>query len=283
MNRVFVGACGMILAGLVARADTLTLTDGKTVRGLFAGYSNRKFEFKTEEGTLIKEYPLKIKTLTTDTPVTVSAKFSGKKYDSIDFVGFDNRQVQFSRDGQAVREPIIMLQSIEMTALAKEAEATLDDPLGARQPSAGGRSGGGRPPPSLRESQPRKWDQSGKWGEVQSSLTSVISHGEVVDIESKLKRGVVNVVHFHLPGVVSSVRQGTYVESLAAKRSNRMVVLKLDLPGFDAPVCDELRIKSLPQFWIYDGNGKLVKKLTDRFTEADIDAALKSARSGRSF
>lgn len=280
MNKSVVAVCCAVLTAMVARADTLTLTDGKTVKGLFAGFANRKFEFKTEEGTLIKEYPLKIKSLATDSPVTVSAKLSGKKYDSIDFVGFGDRQVEFSRNGQPVREPIIMLQSIEMTAVAKEAEATLDDPLGAR--SSGGGTVATRTPPPAREAAPRKWEQSGKWRVIESPQTGVISHGESVDIDSKLKKGVINVVHFHLPSVVSSVRQGSYVESLAAKYSNRMVVLKLDLPGFEAPICRELKIKSLPQFWIYDGSGKLVKKLTDRFTESDIDAALKAARSGRS-
>jgi len=279
MNKTWVGVYGMMLVATVATADTLTMTDGKTVKGLFAGFENRKFEFKTEEGTLLKEYPLKIRSLTTDSPVTVSAKLSGKSYDTIDFVGFEERQIQFSRNGQSIREPIIMLLSIQMLAvLSKDPEATLSDPLGARTTTVAAVT-----PTPVRADPPRKWDQTGKWREVESPQTDVISRGESVDIDSKLKKGMVNVVHFHLPSVVSSVRQGTYVESLAAKRYNRMVVLKLELPGFNAPVCKDLKINSLPQFWIYDGNGKLVKKLTDRFTESDIDAALKTARSGRAF
>jgi hypothetical protein len=40
----------------------------------------------------------------------------------------------------------------------------------------------------------------------------------------------------------------------------------------------ERGIKSLPQFWFYSRSGRLLKKLTDRFTEADIDEAFKEAQ-----
>lgn len=114
---------------------------------------------------------------------------------------------------------------------------------------------------------------------IEAPGVCVISQGEDVDIEKSLKRGCVNVVFFHYPEAVSSMRQGNYVEVLARESKGRVVVLKLIISAFDAPVCVEREIKSLPQFWFYSPSGRLVKKLTDRFTEADIDAAFKAARS----
>ena len=125
---------------------------------------------------------------------------------------------------------------------------------------------------------PREWQRSGKWREMESKNASVISQGEDVDVEAYLKKGFINIVHFHYPKALASVREGNYIEALAAKPSNRIVILKVMAPDFKAPICEALGIKSLPQFWFYDTQGRLVKKLTDRFTEGDIDGALKQAR-----
>ena len=106
----------------------------------------------------------------------------------------------------------------------------------------------------------------------------VISRGEDVEIEKALQPGKVNVVFFHSAVVHSSVRQGNYVELLAQQSRGRAVVMKLVLPGWNAPVVKAKELKSLPQFWFYSPSGRLVKKLVDRFTEADIDDAFKEAR-----
>lgn len=106
----------------------------------------------------------------------------------------------------------------------------------------------------------------------------VISHGEDVEIESALMSGRINVVFFHFPEAHSSVRQGNYVELLARQSRGRVVVLKLVIPGWTAPVCKARQLTSLPQFWFYSPSGRLVKKLTDRFTESDIDDAFKETR-----
>jgi hypothetical protein len=113
---------------------------------------------------------------------------------------------------------------------------------------------------------------------VEDISVVVISRGEAVDIEQSLKPGRVNVVFFHFPQAHSSVRQGNYVELMARESRGRTVILKLLIPGWEAPVCMERGIKSLPQFWFYSRSGRLLKKLTDRFTEADIDEAFKEAQ-----
>lgn len=124
----------------------------------------------------------------------------------------------------------------------------------------------------------REWKQTGKWRELQVSGAHVISEsGEDVDIESQLKKDVVNVVHFHYAAAHSSVRQGNYLEVLARKSNGRVVIHRIVVPGWNAPVCVAKGVKSLPQFWFYNREGELSSKLTDRFTENDIDTALKKA------
>jgi hypothetical protein len=126
----------------------------------------------------------------------------------------------------------------------------------------------------------REWKRSGKWREIDPKNTTVISNGEEVDLDDALKKGFVNIIHFHSPKVLTSVREGNYIEALAAKPSHRLVISKVVVSDFSAPVCEQLGVKSIPQFWFYDAQGRLVKKLTDRFTEGDIDGAIKQARSG---
>ena len=106
----------------------------------------------------------------------------------------------------------------------------------------------------------------------------VISHGEDVDIEKALTAGRINVVFFHFPEAHSSVRQGNYIELLARQSQGRVVIQKLIVPNWQAPICKSLQLTSLPQFWFYSPSGRLVKKLTERFTESDIDEAFKETR-----
>lgn len=112
---------------------------------------------------------------------------------------------------------------------------------------------------------------------VEGGVVEVISHGEEVDIGKALRKGKVNVVFFHYPEAHSSIRQGNYLEVLA--RQNRgVVILKVVVTGWDVPVVKANEMKSLPQFWFYSGSGRLVRKLTERFTEEDMEGALREAR-----
>ena len=257
----------------MARADTLTLNDGKVVTGHFLGFANRKFEFKTDDGAALSEYPLKVTSIVLDPPATVAVQLSRKQYDSADLVQFDHNTLRLKKDGQTINEPVIMLKSIvpakeggdthAVSPVSESARPVLDPRIIAPQVVP----------------QTREWQRSGKWAEIQDDKTPVISHGENVDVEAFLKKGYINVIHFHLPHAVTSVREGNYVQSLATKRSNGVIVLKVVIANFGAPIFSTLILKSLPQCWFYDSRGKLVKKLTDRFTEGDIDAAVKASRS----
>jgi len=98
------------------------------------------------------------------------------------------------------------------------------------------------------------------------------------DIEKAIQPGVVTIVHFHMPSVMASVRQGNYVASLAKNSKGRIKLVKFEFTNWKAPVLKRYNIKSLPQFWFYNRRGKCARKLVDRFTGDDIDRALRAAR-----
>ncbi len=268
---------GLFLAlALSSKADTLTFSDGKTVKGAFQGFANRKFLFTGEDGVKLSEYPLKVKSIVPGATVTVSVELARKRHDSVEFVQVDHNTFRFKKDGQTVSEPVIMLKTVSVVA-----DAGGETLVSQEAPPAGPVLGAARISPT--GAQTREWHRTGKWREMAADESNVISRGEEVDVETFLKKGLVNVVHFHLPTALTSVREGNYLDSLAAKKSSRIAVLKVTVKDFEAPICTALKIKSLPQFWVYDAQGKLAKKLTDRFTEGDIDAAIKEARRGRTF
>jgi len=100
------------------------------------------------------------------------------------------------------------------------------------------------------------------------------------DIEELVRPGKATIVHFHMASALASVRQGNYVRLVAEKNRNRLVLIKLDLADWDDPVAKKYKISSVPQFWFYDRQGRLVRKLTERFTSDDLDKALAEVLPG---
>jgi hypothetical protein len=90
--------------------------------------------------------------------------------------------------------------------------------------------------------------------------------------------GSVTIVHFHMADVVSSVRQGNYLKEVADRSNGRIVYERITLNGWQDPVVARYALRSAPQFWFYNRGGELATKLTERFTEQDLDDALRQAR-----
>lgn len=259
----------LLLAGLLLpsqAADTMTLSNGQVLKGRFIGYTDRKFEFKTGVGTVVSEYPVNVKSITPEAPLKVTVDLANKHYEDIDFHAFDEFTLRFTKGEESLDERVILLKQLVVNR-PPEKPTVVEPPVDVKEK--------GNPRDGVRE-----WKRDGKWREVESKNSKLISSGAEVEIEDSLKPGYINIVHFHYPKSLTSVREGNYVEALAAKPSARLVVLKILAGGFDAPVCVQHEIKSMPQFWFYDTHGRLVKKLTDRFTEGDIDEAIKMARRG---
>ncbi len=275
MNRA-TGFLFFMLMVSFAGADTLTLHDGQVIQGRLTGFSGRKFSFAVNDGATYSGYPLDIKSIVPDSPVRVSMKFSMKQYESVDFIQFDQNTLRLKKNGQMLNEPVVLLKSMQGKA----------NPSRDEEVAPPAEASGSSPTPPLVDLEeapkPREWQRSGKWRELEEDQSVVISRGELINIDAALKRGLINVVQFHHPRSLTSVREGNYVQALASKKTNRIVLLKVVVQDFNAPILSALSISGLPQFWIYNAQGKLVKKLTDRFTEGDIDAALKDALRIRS-
>jgi hypothetical protein len=111
-----------------------------------------------------------------------------------------------------------------------------------------------------------------------STAVQVISRGEEVDVAQYLMQGQVTVLHIHSESLHASVRQGNYLERLVEKDPEGLAMIRITVPDWNAPVCRQLGVKSLPQFWFHDASGRLAVKLTERFTEEDLDRALDKAR-----
>lgn len=261
----------ILLSSVVSgtQADTLTLKDGTAAHGSFQGFAAHQFQFKTQDGSLRREYGADVQSLVLDAPVRAVIVTSGGKYDDVVFSRADHNLVRFRKEGQSLSEPIMVLKGISVIGPAVVETAA---PTPAVEATGIPRLVAAPKAPVARD-----WKRAGKWREIDDDKSIVISQGEAVDPDEKVRKGYVNVVHFHYPPAVSSIRQGSYVQGLLARSHGRMVVLKVIAEDFNAPVCKSLNLKSLPQFWFYSPDGRLVRKLTERFTESDIDAALREA------
>jgi hypothetical protein len=275
MNRTVAFLFSMLLVSL-AGADTLTLQNGQAIKGRLTGFSGRKFAFAAADGSTYSGYPLDIKSIVPEAPIKVSLKFSIKQYDSVEFIQFDQNTLRLRKNQQMLAEPVMFLKTMQCRTLA---EPDRD------MPSPTETYGSDPAPPHVdldEVPKTRDWQRTGKWREIEEDQSTVISRGEEIDLDAALKKGFVNVVQFHHPRSLTSVREGNYIQALASKKANRVVLLKVVVQDFKAPILTVQNIQGLPQFWVYNPQGKLVKKLTDRFTEGDIDAAIKEALRSRS-
>jgi hypothetical protein len=271
----------------LALGDELVLATGRSIKGTFGGFRDHRFLFKSADGKDVAEFAANVRSIAVASPLSVSVQLVGKQYDNVQFKGFSRFTVRLVREDEELEEPVALLKLME---LADKAEPKVSDeqepPEAPAEPVAVLPKPAVTPAPA--ESLPdqktaaspkgeRAWNPSGKWQSVVTPGVQTISHGETVEIGPLLKKGVVNVVHFHLGSAHSSVRQGNYVETLAGKSKGRVAIRRVDIPDWKAPICEALGLKSLPQFWFYSRTGRETKKLTERFTEADIESALKEA------
>jgi hypothetical protein len=257
-------------------ADQLTLTSGDASEGTFEGFEKHQLVFRKADGSEMREYAANVKSITVNPCPKVTVELINKTLDSVVFKGYDKYTVCLADGAGETRTPATMLKTI--TILGGQ-EPEVKSPVsttavaGEVQPpvrSTGAEAG-------VPTGATREWKQSGKWREMESPGVTVISRGEDVDVESRLKAGVVNVVHFHYAAAHSSVRQGNYIEVVARKSNGRLAMSRIVVSNWNAEIIKAKEIKALPQFWFYSRSGRLTKKLTDRFTESDIDAAIKQA------
>jgi hypothetical protein len=122
------------------------------------------------------------------------------------------------------------------------------------------------------------------YGRTPDNMAAAANDEKEADIEGSITTNVITIVHFHSPESVASVREGNYVSALArdSRKKEKIVVIKIIIPNWECPTAKKYDITSAPQFWFYNKSGKLTKKLTDRFTEGDIDKCLLDIRNSKS-
>jgi len=113
--------------------------------------------------------------------------------------------------------------------------------------------------------------------EIDTVSTVAPADGGNLAVEKRVATGVVTVVHFHMGSVMASVRQGGYVDSVAQQSKGKVVVVRIEIPRLDSPAAAKYGITAAPQFWIYNREAELVRKLVGRFTDQELDKALQEA------
>lgn len=230
----------ILFAGLagVAASDTLERTSGAPVEGFFLSYDRGKINFMNREQKTLHESPGGVKKLILDRPLKGSLELKSKRGAKDDVTLTGFEQGSFLVERDGKLEKISVINLAEFRVDATANQRTMDQ-LDER--------------------------------------AEVISKGGEVDLSKSVEQGRVTVVHFHLPGAITSERQGNYVETLVRDSKGKVALKRVVVEGANVPVARQHGLVTLPQFWFYGRDGQLVTKLTSRFTENDLSEALKKA------
>jgi len=235
------GILAVVLAGVwaagTARGDSLVLKGGKVESGAFKEFRQGHITLDAEDGRKINATGLTVESLTVDPPAAVEIKARGQ-------VKRAGLRLTGLHDGQFVFEDggselKLSPSHVEWIRTVLDFQRSL----------------------------------------VRAEAADDTLDGRLVEvnIEELVEPGRVTVVHIHRADVVSSVRQGNYLQALRAKFKTLNIV-KIEVGNWESPTAVKYGITSAPQFWFYGADGKLRSNLTERFTEADMDAALAAAR-----
>ncbi|MCE9614975.1 MAG: hypothetical protein K8T26_11900 [Lentisphaerae bacterium] len=220
-------------------ADMLTLADGQTVTGTFQGYRSGQFEMQSDTAKPVKYPQLRVTALTLSPPVAVQVhRRGGKNLNGVQLTGYQKPTFAFATDTGDLQIPGVQVASIEAM------------------------------PDMQRDMQ--------HVAESARTAQAAVPHDETFRLA--IHTGTVTVIQFHMDTVMSSVRQGGYVQSRCDDSRGKLRFERVDLTGWDDPVAQRYHIASVPQFWFFDREGNLRTKLTDRFTTDDIDAAFAAMR-----
>lgn len=104
---------------------------------------------------------------------------------------------------------------------------------------------------------------------------------KAVEISEMLQPGKAAIVHFHSPTMERNERQGSLARRLCDSSKGKAVYLEIMVDSLQSPTAKKYKLKSLPQFWFYNGNGKQTSRLDRKFTEEEIEEAFRHAVKGR--
>lgn len=242
MKRSWLGFLAWAVFGIIGSAgagDLLILSTGTRYEGIFDGFKNGSFVINLERGPVKKESGSRVSKLVLASPCKTTVLLQGgKNPESLRLLGYEKSTFQFDREGVAVAYALSKVKEVRVEIDFSRVEDT------------------------------------------SATEATLISQGEAVDLKSVIQKGVVNLIHLHGVGLMQSERVIEYLNGLPKKSENKgkLVILRANLTNMDNDFCASNGIQSLPQFWFYNRRGELTDRLVDRFTPADIDAALKKAK-----
>lgn len=222
-------------------ADTLTMSNGKTLQGMLREFKNQSFhfqEFAEERPTKVSANSVKRLRLSEATECDLVLGFDKKKQ-KVTLRGFKQGVFQVVVKGrkQSLRAPqVASLElpfNLQKFIAARDAQADQEDD-----------------------------DDEDKPKDYRASVLIV--------------KGKATILHFD-DGSAASKRQGNLCERMAKGSKGAIEYVRVNAKP-DAPAVKKNRLKTTPQFWFFDRKGDCHERLADRFAEEDIEKAAEQIR-----
>ena len=122
-----------------------------------------------------------------------------------------------------------------------------------------------------------KIDYTVSIGEFMKRRDEAKNGGPQVSVKEMIEEGMATVIHFHCDDGPASQRQGNLCERLCKESKGKAAYKRIVVKDLNDPLAKRYKLQSLPQFWFFTPKKAVFVKLSDRFTEEDIEKALKGS------
>ena len=122
-----------------------------------------------------------------------------------------------------------------------------------------------------------KIDYTVSIGEFMKRRDEAKNGGPQISVKEMIEEGMATVIHFHCDDGPASQRQGNLCERLCKESKGKAVYKRIVVKDLNDPLAKRYKLQSLPQFWFFTPKKAVFVKLSERFTEEDIEKALKGA------
>ena len=122
-----------------------------------------------------------------------------------------------------------------------------------------------------------KIDYTVSIGEFMKRRDEAKTGGPQISVKEMIEEGMATVIHFHCDDGPASQRQGNLCERLCKESKGKAVYKRIVVKDLNDPLAKRYKLQSLPQFWFFTPKKAVFVKLSERFTEEDIEKALKGA------
>lgn len=231
--------------GLLAQtvcADTITLTDGKTLTAGVTAYANMTFEAVTDKGKSLKFPAATVQRIEFGNRVAASRLET--RTGNVDTKLVEYVQATFlcqSRDG---KPQVIKSVLVNRVLLAREVSGDEQETTGKA-----------------------------------FTIPGAISHGDAVPLQQLLAPGKITVIFFFASLGQQGVQcqlVNAHLENVLKKNPN-IAIRKVDIGEWESDVANQYKVTAIPRLDIYDSAGKLTKSILGH-RPGDVTAALKQVQ-----